>query len=88
MEDRSKQTETVRPQFDERFEKQRERDSALGSDENDVELNGETDDEDMEDGEMEFDDGGAQVRNGRDPVQATVKEHQEHTTTHRPYRSW
>ena len=53
---RSKQTETVRPQFDERCEKQRERDSALGGDENDVELKGETDDEDMEDGEMEFDD--------------------------------
>ena len=29
----------------------------------DVELNGETDDEDMEDGETGFDDGSAQVRN-------------------------
>ena len=50
-EDRSKRTETVRPQFGERCEKQSEYDSALSanSDENDVELNGETDDEDMED---------------------------------------
>ena len=54
------------------------------NDENDVELNGETDDEDMEDGEMGFDDGSAQVRNIRDSGQPTVKEHQEH----RPYRSW
>ena len=30
---------------------------------NDVELKGETDDEDMKDGEMGFDDGSAQVRN-------------------------
>ena len=30
---------------------------------NDIELNGETDDEDMEDGETGFDDGSAQVRN-------------------------
>ena len=52
-----------------------------------VELNGETDDEDMEDGEMGFDDGSAQVRNIRDPGQKTVKEHQEHMITHRPYRS-
>ena len=59
VEDRSKRTETVRPQLGERCEKQRERDSALGSDENDVELNGETDDEDMEDGETGFDDGSA-----------------------------
>ena len=49
MEDRSKRTETVRPQFGERCEKQPECDSALSakSDENDVDLNGETDDEDM-----------------------------------------
>ena len=32
-----------------------------------VELNGETDDEDMEDEETGFDDGSAQVRNIRDP---------------------
>ena len=71
MEDRSKRTETVRPQFGERCEKQSECDSALSAkkDENDVELNGETDDEDM-DGET------------------TAHEHQEHMTTHRPYRSW
>ena len=37
---------------------------------------------------MGFDDGSAQVRNMRDPGQPTVKEHQEHMTTHRPYRSW
>ena len=37
---------------------------------------------------MGFDDGSAQVRNIRDPEQPTVKEHQEHMTTHRPYRSW
>ena len=58
------------------------------SDENGDELNGETDDEDMEDGEMGFDDGSVQVRNIRDPGQPTVKEHREHMTTHRPYRSW
>ena len=57
------------------------------NDENDVELNGETDDEDMEDGEVGFDDGSAQVRNIPDPDQPTVKEHQEHITTHRAYRS-
>ena len=51
-------------------------------------LNCETDDEGMEDGEMGFDDGSAQVRNIRDTGQPTVKEHQEHMTTHRPYRSW
>ena len=42
----------------------------------------------MEDGETGFDDGGAQVRNIRDAGQQTVKEHQEHMTTHRPFRSW
>ena len=89
VEDRSKRTETVRPQVDERCEKQRECDRVLSAtnDENDVELNGETDDEDMEDGEMGFDDGSVQVRNIRDPGQPTAHEHQEHTTTHRPYRS-
>ena len=90
VEHRSKQTETVRPQFGERCEKQSECDSVLGakSDENDVELNGETDDEDTDDGEIGFDDGSAQVRNVRDPGQPTVNEHQEHMTTHRPHRSW
>ena len=52
--------------------------------ENGDELNGETDDEGMEDGEMGSDDGSAQVRNVRDPGQPTAKEHQEHMTTHRP----
>ena len=56
------------------------------NDENEVELYGETDDEDMEDGEMRFDDGTA--RNIRDPGLPTAHEHQEHMTTHRPYRSW
>ena len=89
MEDRSRRTETVRLQFGEHCEKQSERDCALSvkSDGDDSELNGETDDEDMEDGETGFDDGSAQVRNIRDPGQPTVKEHQEHMTTHRPYSS-
>ena len=89
-EDRSKRTETVRPPLNERCERRQRCDSVLSAtnDENDVELNGETDDKDMEDGEMGFDDGSAQVRNIRDPGQPTVKEHQEHMTTHRPYRSW
>ena len=51
------------------------------------ERRGETDDEDTEDGEMGFDDGSAQVKNIRDPGQPTGKEHQEHMTTHRPYRT-
>ena len=57
VEDRSKRTETVRPQVDELCEKrQRECDSVLSApnDEKAVKLNGETDDEDMEDGEMGF----------------------------------
>ena len=59
------------------------------NDENDVELNGETGDEDVEDVETGFDEGSAQeVRNIRDTGQPTVKEHQEHKTTHRPCRSW
>ena len=45
------------------------------------------DGEDVEDGEMGFDDGSAQVRNIRDPGQPTAHEHQEHMTTHRPHRS-
>ena len=90
VEDRSKRTETVRPPLNERCERRQKCDSVLSAtnDENDVELNGETDDEDMEDGEMRLDDGSAQVRHIRDPGQPTVKEHQEHVTTHRPYRSW
>ena len=64
MEARSKRTGIVRPQLDERCGKQRECDSVLSatSDENNDELNGETDDEDMEDGETGFEDGSAQVR--------------------------
>ena len=69
MEDSSKRTETVRPPLNERCERRQKRDSVLSAtnDENDVELNGETDDEDMEDGEVGFDDGSAQVRNIRGP---------------------
>ena len=87
MEDRSKRTEAVRPLC---CERQLVCDSALSatSDGNDIEINGETDDEDMEDRETGFDDGSAQVRNVRDPGQSIVKEHQEHMNTHRPYRSW
>ena len=69
VEDRSKRTETVRPQLNKRCEKRQECDSVLSAtnDENDFALNGETDDGDMEDGEMGFDDGSALVRNIRDP---------------------
>ena len=90
MEDRSKRTGAVRPQLDERCGEQRECDSVLSgtNGENDEELNGETDDENMEDGDTRFDEGSAQVKNIRDPGQPTAKEHQEHFTTHRPYRSW
>ena len=90
MEDRSKRTGAVRPQLDERCGKRCECDSVLNatSDENNDELNGETDDQDTEDGETGFDDGSAQVRNIRDPGQPTAKEHQEHMSTRRPYRSW
>ena len=89
MEDRSKRTETARPQLDDRREEQREGDDALSAteDENDVELSGETDDEQMEDGEMEFDDGSVQVGNVRDPDQPTAKEHQG-ACGHTPTRSW
>ena len=82
VEDRSKPTGAVRPQLDERCVLN------TTSGENNDELNGETDDEDMEDGETGFDDGSAQVRNIRDPGQPTGHEHEEHMTTHRPYRSW
>ena len=47
------------------------------NDENDVELDGEKDDEDMEDGDVGFDDGSAQV-NRQGAPKSTV-------TTHRPY---
>ena len=89
LEDRSKRNEIVRPQSNERCEKRQGCDSVLSAtnDENDVELHGETDGGDMEDGEVGFDDGSAQVRNIRDPGQPTFKEHQEHMTTNRPYRS-
>ena len=71
MEDSSKRAETVRPQLGERWEKRGECESVLSAtnDENGDELNGETDDEDMEDGVMGFDDGSAQVKNIRDPRQ-------------------
>ena len=49
MEDKSKRTETVRPQFGECCESHSECDGVLSvkSDGNDIELNGETDDEDI-----------------------------------------
>ena len=76
MEDRSKRAQTVRPQLGERCEKRRVCDTVLSAtnDENGDELNGETDDEDIEDGEVGFDDGSAQVRNIRDPGQPTAKD--------------
>ena len=58
--------------------------NANQSDMNDIELHGETDDEDMVDGETGYDDGSAPVRNIRDPGQPTVNEHREHMTTRRP----
>ena len=69
MQDRSKRAETVRPQHDEHCDCQFVCDSALSakSDGNDIELIGETDDEDMGDGETAFDDGSAQLRNNRGP---------------------
>ena len=89
LEDWSRRTETVSPQRDEHCGCQSELDSAVSvkSDGNDIELNGETDDEDMEDEETRFANGSAQVRNIRDPGQ-TANENKEHITTHRPYRSW
>ena len=59
VEDRPKRTEILRPQWVEHSGKQPESDSALSatSDGNDFELNGETDDEDVED-----DDGSAEQR--------------------------
>ena len=53
VEVKSKRAETVRPLHDEHCECHFECDSAMSatSDVNDIELNGETDDEDMEDGE-------------------------------------
>ena len=83
LDDRSRRTETVSPQRDERDSA-----SSVNNDGNDIDMNGETDDEDMEDGDTRFDDGSAQVRNIRDPGQPTAREYKEHMTTHRPYRSW
>ena len=85
MEDRSKRAETVRPQLYDHCKGHFVCDSAK-SDGNDIKLNGETDDEDMEDGETGFDDGKAQVRNIRDAGQPTASEHKEHMTTHQPYQ--
>ena len=78
MEDRSKRAETVRPQHDKHCKCQFVCDSVLSAkcEVNDIELNGETDDENMEDGETAFDDVSAQ------------DEYRKHITTHRPCRSW
>ena len=85
-----KDSETASPQRDEHSGCQVECDSALGvkSDGHDIELNGETDNEDVEDEETRFDGGSAQVRNIRDPGQPTANEYKEHVATPRPYRSW
>ena len=53
-----------------------------------IELNSETDDEDMEDEETRFDDRSASVRNIRAPGQPTQSERGEHINRHRPCRSW
>ena len=84
MEDRTKRTATVRPQLGEHCESQSNCDSAL-----DVKSDGKSDGNDIElHGETEFDDGSAQVRSIRNPGQPTANEHQQHMTTHRPYKSW
>ena len=74
VDDRSKRTEAVRPQFGECCKSNSECDGVLSvkTDGNVIELNGETDDENMEDGETLFDDGSAQVRNIRDQGQPTA----------------
>ena len=46
------------------------------------ELNGETEDEDLEDGETGFDDGSARVRNIRDPGQLAERKQRAHEHTH------
>ena len=55
------------------------------NDENGDVVDGEIDDEDMEDGEMGFDDGSAQVRNIRDPGQPANRQGtpgaHDHTST-------
>ena len=68
VDDKSKRTETIRPNC------QSEYDCVLSvkSVENDIELNGETDDEDMQDGEMGYDDGSGQVKTTCDPGQPTA----------------
>ena len=79
MEDRSKRAETARPLHDEHCEGQLVCDSSLSAtcDMNGIELNVETDDENMENGETRFDDGSAAARDIRDPGQRT-----ESTSTH------
>ena len=61
MEDRSKRAETVRPLHDQHCERQLVCDIASSAKNvmNDIELNDETDDEDMEDGETGLGDGSA-----------------------------
>ena len=76
MEDRSKRAETVTPQLGERWEKRRECDSVLSA----------TNDERQTTRTWRTE---RWIRGReRDPGQPTAKEHQEHVTTHRPYRSW
>ena len=80
----------VRPQHDEHCERQFVCDSGLNGKSvgDDIELNGETDDEDIEDGETGFVGERAQARDLRDAGQRTASEHTEHMTTPQPHRSW
>ena len=82
--------DAVRPLHDEHCDYQFLCDGTLSakSDVNDIGLNGDTDDEDMEDGQTGFDDGSAPARFIRDPGQPTENEHREHMNTHRPCRPW
>ena len=52
---------------------------SANSDMNDSELSGETDVEDMEEGEIGFDDRSAAVRDIRDPGQPTESDRQENS---------
>ena len=86
VEDRSKRAESARPQFGECCESRSEYDgeSSVTSDGSGIEFNGETDDEDMEDGEMGLNDGSARTRNIRDPGQpdcSRTPRAQDHTST-------
>ena len=84
VKDRSLRAESVRPLHDEHCERQMVCNSTLSanSDMNDIELDGETDDEDMEDGKTLCDDGSSAVRTSCDPGQPTGSQRREHMNTH------